>query len=477
MGKKFSIVDLMIIFCQKLSVLIKFLFIIFFLFILTCNPHPNIKSSGKDIIKTINPDGSEKYLILDSDYIFNENELHTFELKIPEGSLKKLDTDPSAEEYIEGMLIFEGDTLSPVGIRYKGNVGAWVGCLSGKDPFKPSGKKICTKLSMKVKINWNEKNKKFYGLKKLQFHSQNNDPTQLHERLGYWFYREMGVPAPRSVHAQLIINDEYSGLYALTEQIDDRFTDYHFSDGSGNLYKEIWPLNHNGNVIKEKKIRDGLKTNENDNTSIELFKGFGEMMANADSISSREIMKNYMDINSIISYVVVDRAIRNDDGVFHWYNFFLDVSFNHNYYWYEHPKENKLYLIPWDLDNAFDNITFENPITFIADDWGEISNDCKPFKYGDWGVKQRSAGCDKIIVAWISFKKEYQQLQSKFQDNLINKSLIMVDTWSDQIKNATINAEELHTDALSYKKWVRSIEVLKAQISLMDTRLSSMKDN
>ena len=201
------------------------------------------------------------------------------------------------------------------------------------------------------------------------------------------------------------------------------------------------------------------------------------MIANADSISSREIMKNYMDINSIISYVVVDRAIRNDDGVFHWYNFFMDVSFNHNYYWYEHPGENKLYLIPWDLDNVFDNITFENPITFIANDWGEISNDCKPFEYGDWGVKQRSAGCDKIIAAWISFKKEYQQLQSKFQDNLINKSLLMVDTWSEQVKDATRNAEELHTDALSYKKWVRSIEVLKAQISLMETRLSYMKDN
>mgnify|MGYP001184038725 CR=1 FL=1 len=477
MEERYINVDSMIIFCKSLSALIKFLFIFSFLFILTCNPHPNIKSSGKDMIRTIKPDGSEKYMILDSDYIFNEDELHTFELKIPEGSLKKLDTDPSAEEYIEGMLIFDGDTLSPVGIRYKGNIGAWVGCLSGKNIFKPSGKKICTKLSMKVKINWNGRNQKFYGLKKLQFHSQNNDPTQLHERLGYWFYREMDIPAPRSVHAQLIINDEYSGLYALTEQIDDRFTDYHFSDGSGNLYKEIWPLNHNGNVIKEKKIRAGLKTNENENTSIELFKVFGEMMANADSISSREIIKNYMDINSIISYVVVDRAIRNDDGVFHWYNFFLDVSFNHNYYWYEHPKENKLYLIPWDLDNAFDNITFENPITFIADDWGEISNDCKPFKYGDWGIKQRSAGCDKIIDAWISFRKEYQQLQTKFQDNLINKSLIMIDTWSDQIKDATINAEELHTDALSYKKWVRSIELLKAQISLMETRLSYMKDN
>ncbi|GIS57111.1 MAG: hypothetical protein CM1200mP1_10490 [Candidatus Neomarinimicrobiota bacterium] len=69
----------------------------------------------------------------------------------------------------------------------------------------PSGKKICTKLSMKVKIDWKGRKHKFYDLTKLQFHNQNNDPSQMHERLGYWFFRSMGVPAPRSVHAKLII--------------------------------------------------------------------------------------------------------------------------------------------------------------------------------------------------------------------------------------------------------------------------------
>ena len=87
-----------------------------------------------------------------------------------------------------------------------GSIGAFIDCVSGKDPFKPSGKKICTKLSMKVKINWKQREQKFYDLTKLQFHSQNNDPSQMRERLGYWLFRSMGVPAPRSVHAQLKIN-------------------------------------------------------------------------------------------------------------------------------------------------------------------------------------------------------------------------------------------------------------------------------
>ena len=103
---------------------------------------------------------------------------------------------------------------------------------------------------------------KFYDLTKLQFHSQNNDPSQMRERLGYWFFRNMGVPAPRSVHAKLIINNTYLGLFALTEQIDGNFTRHNFDEPNGNLYKEVWPITEKGEVQNDKALLKGLKTNE-----------------------------------------------------------------------------------------------------------------------------------------------------------------------------------------------------------------------
>ena len=78
-------------------------------------------------VETKVPSGDEKYLSTKSDYIFDQDRLHTFELDLPEASLAALDDDPTAEEYVEGSLTFEGETISPVGIRYKGSVGAWVG--------------------------------------------------------------------------------------------------------------------------------------------------------------------------------------------------------------------------------------------------------------------------------------------------------------------------------------------------------------
>ena len=408
------------------------------------------------IVPTIKPNGSEQYLNLSSDFIFNQNELRTFELKLTEKDLEKIDGDPTAEQYVEGMLIFEGDTISPVGIRYKGSVGAWVGCVDGPNPFEPSGKKICTKLSTKVKINWKGRDERFYGLKKLQFHAQNLDKSHLRERLGYWLFKAMGVETSRSVHARLVINGEFSGLYALTEQIDGAFTDYHFDDKDGNLYKEVWPLYMNGKPMNPQSLISALKTNEDDNPSTDIISGFADKLSNAEKSDIPNIISEYMDINKIISLAVVDRTIRHDDGFLHWYCDEGECS-SHNFYWYEEPNKKKVNLIPWDLDNAFENIIkHANPVTPIADEWGQITNNCNPFPYGDFGLYQWSASCDKLTGGWAMHKELYAELKEKFIQGPFAASNVnvLLATWSDQIRPVVKEAQDKNTwDQLTVQEW------------------------
>ena len=432
---------------------------ILLLTLLSCTDNEDDGADLNFIVPTINPKGDEQYLNLGSEFIFDQNVLHTFELKIPKEDLEKIDSDPVAEQYVEGMLIFEGDTISPVGIRYKGSIGAFVGCVDGTDWAEPSGKKICTKLSMKVKINWMGRDERFYDLKKLQFHSQNLDLTQLHERLGYWLFRSMGVEAPRSVHARLIINDDYSGLYALTEQIDGSFTDYNFDDQNGNVYKEVWPLNNDGTPTNPQSFISALKTNEDDNPSVAIMSNFAEKLSNASNTELQNIISEYMDINKIVSFAVVDRAIRNDDGPFHWYCDKGGCS-SHNYYWYEEPNNQKINLIPWDLDNAFENILSNaNPVTPIADDWGETQNDCQPFSYGAFGIYQWSAACDKLIGGWALYEQEYKDLRTKFINGPFSANIVndLIVAWSEQIRAATQEADEEHSDALSVQEWENNL--------------------
>ncbi len=417
-------------------------------------------------VPTITPSGDEQFLNMDSDYIFDQSKLATFELKIPGSALAQINANPAAEQYVEGMLIFEGDTISPVGVRYKGSIGAFVNCLSGSDWANPSGQKICTKLSMKVKINWDGADYKFYGLKKLQFHSQNQDNSQMRERLGYWLFRDMGVPAPRSVHARLMINGKYSGLYALTEQIDGRFAKYNFEDDDGNLYKEIWPLNMNGQPFSEQTYLNHLKTNEDESPSAALIRDFAQEIANASPTDLQAVIANRMDIQEIISYAVVDRTIRHDDGPFHWYCGGGSCS-SHNFYWYEEPTLEKLHLIPWDLDNAFENIIFNaNPVTPIADAWGQITANCAPFEHGAWGLEQWSASCDKLTGGWASFETEYEQILSQFKNNSLAAAQInvLLSDWENQIRAATLEAEQTHDDALSVSRWEIALGQLKGQL-------------
>jgi len=408
------------------------------------------------IVPTIKPNGSEQYLNLSSDFIFNQNELRTFELKLTEKDLEKIDGDPTAEQYVEGMLIFEGDTISPVGIRYKGSVGAWVGCVDGPNLFEPSGKKICTKLSTKVKINWKDRDEKFYGLNKLQFHAQNLDKSHLRERLGYWLFKAMGVETSRSVHSRLVINGEFSGLYALTEQIDGAFTDYHFDDKDGNLYKEVWPLYMNGKPMNPQTLISALKTNEDDNPSTDIISGFADKLSNAEKSNIPNIISEYMDINKIISLAVVDRTIRHDDGFLHWYCDEGECS-SHNFYWYEEPNKKKVNLIPWDLDNAFENIIkHANPVTPIADEWGQITNNCNPFPYGDFGLYQWSASCDKLTGGWAMHKELYAELKEKFIQGPFAASNVnvLLATWSDQIRPVVKEAQDKNTwDQLTVQEW------------------------
>lgn len=410
--------------------------------------------------------GDENYLNEKSDYIFDQEKLHTFELTLSADALAEIDADPAAEEYVEGSLSFEGETVEKVGIRYKGSIGAFVGCLSGTDWANPSGRKTCTKLSMKIKVNWENSDDKFYGLKKLQFHSQNLDDSKMRERLGYWLFSEMGVPAPRSVHARLMINGKFSGVYALTEQIDGRFTRFNFDDGSGNLYKEIWPLNSNGNPHSNSDYINALKTNEDEDPSPEMIRRFATEVADASSNDIKSVIEKWMNMDQVLSYVAVDRTIRNDDGAFHWYCSGGGCS-PHNFYWYEDPTENTLHLIPWDLDNAFENIAYNaNPVTPIADPWGVTSNDCQPFRFGIFGPLQRSAACDKLTAGWASYTTEYKSKLEDLKSGPFSEMVVndLLDKWSAQIKSSTEEASALHSDAVSVTTWENAIRKLKQDL-------------
>ncbi|MCJ8314052.1 MAG: CotH kinase family protein [Saccharospirillaceae bacterium] len=405
-----------------------------------------------------------------SDYIFDQNELRRYDLWLEDSDLALLDADPAAENYVEGALLFDGQLVSQVGIRYKGSIGAFVNCLEDDNWAEPSGEKTCSKLSMKIKINWSDADERFYGLKKLQFHSQNLDPTKMHERLAYWLFGQFDVVAPRSVHAKLYINGEFNGIFALTEQIDEAFTKTNFSDGQGNLFKEVWPVDFNGNATEPAQLLAALKTSE-EQADVNNFLLFVDAVAaldiDQDEAEIDIMMRNWFDIDSLMRNIVVDRAIAADDGMYHWY---CDESGcgNHNYYWYQAVQNNKVFIIPWDLDNAFANLSeSKDPVTYVEDLWNKTSFDCNPFPSGLYYLYQRSATCDKLMHAFTIYESQYSHLKTEFEQQYFNMATInsMLDQWSDQIEMATSEAALMHSDQISVNDWKQAVSTMKSDIN------------
>lgn len=435
------------------------------------------KDSLEDIDDTYNLNDFEEYVEKDqhsSQYIYNQNHMHRFDIYISQQNLDKLNNNPTAEEYVEGSLVFENKIIRTVGVRYKGSFGAWFGgnypdvypCLSSSEPFNPSGYKTCPKLSMKIKINW-QGDKKFYGLNKLQFHAQNLDPGKMNERLGYYMYRNFGVIAPRSNHAVIYINGEFNGVFANTEQIDGPFTNKNFDHSGGNLYKEIWPITSNGESRSESYFQRGLKTNE-EISNVSKIKAFSDQLAAVDPNEAWSIIEQWIDKELFLRTLVVDRRIANDDGFLHFYDE-GGLFENHNYYVYEDPDENKLQIIPWDLDNAFENLVENrNPVTPIKDRWYQTTNNCNGFSYGALNLRQKSAACDKIIGSFVQFLDEYNELDLTFRDDVFNLPNIntLLDAWSQQIRDAVIEAHNTYGDQEpSLEEWTTSLEQLKSDIN------------
>ncbi|MGL1886757.1 MAG: CotH kinase family protein, partial [Reichenbachiella sp.] len=309
-----------------------------------------IESSSSSVPESssVEPTDAEKRAVLNEeiDYIFDDiGDVKTYEIVIDPAALARMDAAPKAEQYEWADFKFEGETIERVQVRYKGSYGAWVNCTEG-DVGSSVGKKTCIKLSTKIKFNTDDDpERKFFGLKKLNFYHMHFYDNQMKDRLSYWMHRAMGQPAPRVVHVKLKINGTLIGLYSLIEQIDGRFTRAHWDDGEGNIYKEHIPVK-NGDLSTDNKLFEKLETNEDENPTYDTWQGFEQELLDANGTESiKSVIRKYWDIENLVSVILTSNAMDHWDSPF-------TRDDGHNSYWYSDTTTEKLYPIPWDMDNA-----------------------------------------------------------------------------------------------------------------------------
>jgi spore coat protein H len=315
-------------------------------------------------------------------WVFDEAEIHTYALALDPAVWAALQLNARDEEYVEAEFSAGGLPLGRVGLRFKGSFGTLASC------FEDDGTPRCSKMSMKLKFDEYLPEQRFAGLKRLNFNSMLFDDSLMHERLAYRVFREMGIVAPRAVHARLLINGEDLGVFALVEDVDGRFTKSQFAAGDGNLYKEAWPSNADADILA-----DALETNE-DIADHSAFSRFQADLLAAAPEELPSVLERHVDVDQMLAHLAVDQTLVNWDGITAFYCF-EGFCENHNYYVYRDEAAARFSFIPWDLDNTFE----PSPIASVPSAF-DATADCSTF-YEAMGRILRAPGCDPLLQGLV----------------------------------------------------------------------------
>lgn len=350
--------------------------------------------------------------------VFAEGQVAEYRVTLDPAVWAELEEHGDAEEFVQADLRVTGSkvgnqVLGSVGIRHKG---AWTlhHCWDDFGGVRSYAAE-CSKLSYKFKFNEYNPDTRYEGLKQLNLHAASGDGTKLHELLAYSTFRDFGVDTSRIAPARLYINDELQGLFFAVEEIDGRYAKTHYPDGgNGNLYKEVWPRTG----LPDQHFIEALKTNE-DSPDVADMQGFATAIATTTDQTFRDDMQPWVDVDSVLHYIAVDRAIKNWDGIMAFYSPVMP----HNYYWYHDDGPNKrFHLIPWDMDNTFWEFDpYMAPEQWVtADpipDWNVLPASCEPMSVWEIGgeTKVTPPGCDPFLrmlasTQWDRFASIGQEL-------------------------------------------------------------------
>lgn len=268
---------------------------------------------------------AKEYPYLDN--LFAEGVVNEINIEISEEDWADLVENPLEETYYAVDVTINGETLSNVALRTKGNNTLTSVASSDSDRY-----------SFKIDFDYFNDGENYYGLKKLNLNNNYGDASYMREYISYRIMGEMGIPVPATSYTHITINGEEWGLYLAVEPIDEVFLERTFGDSTGDLYKPDGTgadLVYRGDDMLESP---GLVLKTNEETSdgsaiLELMK----------ALESGEGLEDVLDVDEVLRYLAANVALANYDS-------YLGNT-THNYYLYE--QDGRFTIVPWDYNYSF----------------------------------------------------------------------------------------------------------------------------
>lgn len=278
-----------------------------------------------------------------ADDVFQPNELAWIFLTMDPADKAFLEDPANAlsDDYKPAAIRFKNSLMDtvlakPVGVRLRGNTSRYAEKKSFKIDFREFG------------------GKKFFDYKKFNLKANVNDPSLIREPLTLQQFRELGVPAARTHHTRLYINDEYMGVYLNVEQIDDVFLERRNGHSEGYMYKCSWGANLSSSTQVLDEVMFESEINKDTDTRTEVGHFVDVLNGASDEAFVSEI-EQVFDVDTYLRYLAVEAVTGHWDG----------YSYNqNNFYLYYNSVTGIVQFFPYDTDNTWG-------IDWVGQDWAK----------------------------------------------------------------------------------------------------------
>lgn len=202
--------------------------------------------------------------------LFDTSQIMTVNIIMDEDQWQELLDNAISEKYYACDVEINGETISNVGIRTKGNTSL---SSIANDPDTD-------RYSFKIKFDKYVDGQTCMGLDKLVLNNNFADATNRKEALVYDMFQYLGADASLYNYAKISVNGEYWGTYLALEAVEDSFKLRNYGVSDGKLYKpETMEM---GNDQKDQKADARPFIGESDQNFDGEFPNFGSPNQNGD---------------------------------------------------------------------------------------------------------------------------------------------------------------------------------------------------
>lgn len=278
--------------------------------------------------------------------VYPHDQVIDVNIQIDESDYEDLLANAMDEEAYVCDITYNGYTLTNVAIRTKGNSSLRDVFTSGDDRF-----------SFNIDLNY-YLDQDLFGIDKIILNNLFNDPTMMAEYLTYEAFDSLDAVSSRTSYTALYINDEYYGLYLSVESVSNEFLETNYGDSLGELYKPEQGVGSDLDyVTSDGDYYTGLINKNTDDDSNEAI------VQLLEAIDSGENIDEIFNVDSFLKYLAIST-----------YTIHLDTyqsGMFHNYYLYN--DDGVFQWIPWDLNMTFNgfpgvNMTDQQATEFLIDE-------------------------------------------------------------------------------------------------------------